>query len=381
VLGPYFIKPFLTEVFMEKNYVRLAICLAGIMIIGVLTGCTKEGPAGVAGKDGSSAKLEGFADSVNCGLCHNADLDTTYHVNGRTLEYQNSVHATGGAFTENGASCAECHTTEGYIQKQSGMAVTVASTPTPPGCFACHSPHTNGNFVLRTTNPVTLTSNIKNVASATFDYGDGNLCVSCHHPRTLNPLAPDPTITTATDTLTTSTRWYPHYGVQGQMLMGVGGYELQNGTAYNTSAYYHGNATAIKQNGCSLCHMVAPTAQSSSVGQLGGHTMTLETTINGSDVKLLNGCNITGCHSSLTSFDHNGMVTTIQSYMDTLKTLLVAKNWIDTSNNIKTVKITPAIRSGALYNYMFVLHDKSGGVHNAEYALALLKNSLVEIRK
>jgi hypothetical protein len=385
--------PFNQEVVMKNIYTRLAICLAGAYVVFLMIGCTKEKTTEIKTIETvrDTSLLTGFAPGIQCALCHNADVDTL-GVNSAELQYTFSVHASTAIFTSAeaptlmGANCTECHTSEGYVYKLKTGTSKAVSKITVPDCFACHSPHTNGNFNLRSTTPVTLASNITNVSAATFDYGaGGNLCVSCHHPRTLNPLPPDPSLADGTDTLTiTNSRWYPHMGVQGQMLMGAGGYELKGSefsAAYGN--YFHGNNTAIKQNGCPLCHMAKPNGV-----QVGGHAMGMED----EEGFEANACNVTGCHSGLTNFDHNGKVTAVQSYMDTLKTLLVANGWIDASNNIlngrgvtpsssQPLKITPKRKSGALFNYLFVLHDGSNGVHNAEYAIALLQNSLVEIRK
>jgi hypothetical protein len=372
---------------MKNMYIRLAVCLAGAFIVLLMTGCTKEKTTEIRTVETvkDTTLMGTCGGDISSSPCHNPNIDTLgYYVSWRVSEWRNSGHAVAANASgewENGGGCQACHTRDGYIQQQNGVAVT-ATSGTSPDCFACHDPHSKGNFDLRATTPVTLASNIKGVAASTFDYGaGGNLCVSCHHPRTLNPLPPNPSLPDGNDTVTTSVRWYPHVGVQGQMLMGAGGYEFNNGTNYFPTQYYHGNNAAIKQDGCPLCHMATPATRSSGVGELGGHTMHLDEIIEGTDTKLVSACNVAGCHASLTTFDHNGKVTAVQAYMDTLKTLLVAKGWIDTANSIKTVKITPARRSGALFNYLFVLHDGSNGVHNAEYAIALLQNSLVEIRK
>ncbi len=68
------------------------------------------------------------------------------------------------------------------------------------------------------------------------------------------------------------------------------------------------------------------------------------------------------------------------------------RGWIETdqnSPNYGLVKIPasgklvikPAIKSGALYNYFFIEHDLSQGVHNTRYALDLLRSSIAELRK
>jgi len=121
-------------------------------------------------------------------------------------------------------------------------------------------------------------------------------------------------------------------------------------------------------------------------GKIGGHTMKLawsevgSTTVN----ELKEGCLTSGCHTSasLTKLDYNGKMTEVQKNMDTLKTLLMAKNWIDSLSTIKSpLKIVPASRGGALFNYMLVMHDGSSGVHNTKYALELVRSSITELRK
>lgn len=45
------------------------------------------------------------------------------------------------------------------------------------------------------------------------------------------------------------------------------------------------------------------------------------------------------------------------------------------------LKIAPASRAGALYNFFMVEHDLSHGVHNSVYVIDLLKSSVAELRK
>ena len=47
---------------------------------------------------------------------------------------------------------------------------------------------------------------------------------------------------------------------------------------------------------------------------------------------------------------------------------------------MSTLKI-PAIKAGAMYNYFFIEHDLSQGVHNSKYAIQLLLDSIAELRK
>lgn len=388
------------------------------------------GPAGTAGKDGQNAGFvyfEGFKDSLKCASCHNPDNDSTYYMKGRAYQWNQSKHALGGDNERNGENCAACHTTEGFMEYAKkgfvSQVVTPQLRPSPPGCFACHSPHSKGNFSLRDTAATVITSFVEGVSNQTFNYGRGNLCVKCHQTRTASPMSPkpNPAKTAATDTISiTSSRWYPHYGVQGQMLMGKGGFEFASGS-YGTST--HTNAIKV---GCPQCHMVEMAYATSTPGVLssggtgkaGGHTMNISYESNGVETFLLTSCNTTACHNgNLKSIDYKGATTiglnlgaqtTIKRYLDTLSKLIMTDTttlkkwnaggkktpWItmsvssegDTSYTVNAstsspLKIVPAAKAGALFNFLFVEHDKSEGMHNTRYAVDVLKASIDELRK
>ncbi|HLG31969.1 MAG TPA: hypothetical protein VI362_02940 [Ignavibacteriaceae bacterium] len=373
--------------------------MAAIVLIGaMLIAC--EGPAGPEGPPGSSTvvNLEGFKEGIVCGDCHNPDTDTVNFVWARKYQWELSKHAYGGDYERNAADCAGCHTTEGYIQAWQGKTVTSHVNASPPGCFACHSPHSRADFSLRTEDAVTIVSAVAGVSDFVFDYGKGNLCVSCHKTRTINgvPMSPepDPTKTADTDTITiTSSRWYPHYGVQGQMLSGTGGFRFIDFTYTGNSD--HTDNAALKIEGCIACHMADPTAGG---GIGGGHTMNIEyLNTSGNPAWLLTGCTTTGCHTSggftIDYIGESGILTgglgthtATEAYLDTLHGLLLDRNWITASGSVNAstsnpLKIAPESRSGALFNYFFVEHDLSSGSHNTRYTIELLQSSIAELRK
>jgi len=374
---------------MKRNITLFGLLAVAGLLAGILEGC--KGPEGPAGPPGETTvvNLEGFKEGINCGDCHNPDTDTTYYVWARKYQWELSKHFFGGDFERSQSTCGGCHTTEGFIEAASGKTVTTHVDASPPGCFACHSPHSRGDFSLRINEPVTLNETVAGSGTATFDYGKGNLCAQCHKPRTLSPL-PDPTKTAATDTITiTSNRWYPHYGVQSQMLMGTGGFRFADYTYTGNSN--HTDNSVIKQEGCIACHMADATAGS---GIAGGHTMNINYNENS---YLLNGCTVSGCHtSSGFTVDYIGASaslsgglgthTATEAYMDTLHQLLLDREWITESGSINAssgspLKIAPGAKAGALFNYLFIEHDLSKGSHNTRYALELLKSSIQELRK
>jgi len=374
-------------------------CLLTALFLASVTGCQgPEGPPGPAATV-DNGSLEGFAANIKCGTCHTAEQDTNYFVEGRAYQWAQSKHAKGGDSERNSASCSGCHTTEGFIQRMGGGAATNQSAPSPPGCFSCHSPHQRGDFSLRKSTPVLIKSQIATVPDATFDYGPGNLCVQCHMTRDLNP-KPDPTKSAPTDSIViTTARWYPHYGVQGQMLMGEGGFKFPD-YAYQGNSI-HTTATIIKQEGCPTCHMAEQVYPPNlGTGKAGGHTMNIRFPgEGGGEATLLTGCKQSGCHAAITTADFPGSSTApvgaqtaIAANMDTLHRLLESRGWLETdqnSPNYGLVKIPasgklvikPAIKSGALYNYFFIEHDLSLGVHNTLYALDLVRSSIAELRK
>ena len=373
-----------------------------LIVLLSLVGC--KGPEGPQGPPGESTvlNLEGFAADIKCGNCHNPDTDTTNYVWARKYQWELSKHFYGGDFERNSSSCAGCHTTEGFIERMQGRAVTNHVDASPPGCFACHSPHARGNFTLRKRDPVVITSAITGVPDQTFDYGKGNLCVQCHQTRVIGGVVLNPKMNANPpgDSLVIATsRWYPHYGVQGQMFMGTGGFKFPGYTYTGNSN--HSTNTVIKQEGCIACHMADATAGS---GIAGGHTMNIEyENTSGQKASLLNGCTVSGCHSAA-GFTINyigssssltggvGTHTAVEAYLDTLFRLLGTKGWMDTdpasssygllkASSSKPLVIKPAVKAGALFNYFFIEHDMSKGSHNTRYAVELLKSSIAELRK
>lgn len=372
--------------------------LTAIVLLGLIA-C--EGPAGPAGKDGAKGAdgakgldagfvyFEGFKADLKCATCHTPDTDTIFHKSAVTFQWAASKHANGGTSFENSTTCAVCHTTEGFVQSQLGKTITVANNSTPVGCFACHSPHIKGDFSLRTVAPATILSNLTGVADYTFDYGKGNLCAQCHKPRSQTVKLDPSKSTTTNDTIKiTSARWYSHYGVQTQMLMGKGGYEWSNQTNVVSSSF-HTTSTEIKKDGCTACHM--PSARGDYDG---GHSMKLVS----DEGENLNGCKVTGCHpTGLTVLDYNGKMTETVKNMNALKVELAKAGWLDTlamsiavgkvtyadgtsKTYPSTLVITPSNKAGALWNFWLVEHDLSEGVHNTKYANALLLNSIAKMK-
>jgi hypothetical protein len=73
-------------------------------------------------------------------------------------------------------------------------------------------------------------------------------------------------------------------------------------------------------------------------------------------------------------------------YLDTLHTLLVNKNYINATTGLVNASSSsplkiPALKAGALYNFFFLEHDLSFGIHNSKYAIELIQSSIAEMKK
>jgi formate-dependent nitrite reductase cytochrome c552 subunit len=85
------------------------------------------------------------------------------------------------------------------------------------------------------------------------------------------------------------------------------------------------------------------------------------------------------CHPEATSFDYKGVQTEIEDLGHQLGALLLAANLINenSEDGHPTVTSAPEDQGIALYNWLYVMHeDKSMGVHNPDYARALLEEGL-----
>ncbi|MFH0778376.1 MAG: hypothetical protein V2A71_07060 [Candidatus Eisenbacteria bacterium] len=338
---------------MKRAYVRRAAVLRlavasalALAFVLALTGC--EGPTGPTGRSGESG-------TAQCFTCHSEDSGLL----AIEVQYENSVHATGGNFERNTPPCSGCHTHEGFLARLATGSPGTATNPSPVHCFTCHQPHTSGNFNLRTEVPVSL------AMGGVFNMGRGNLCANCHQA-----LVPSPLVAAAPDsTRITSSRWGPHHGTQADLLSGSGGYEFA-GFEYENSPH-----TITATNGCVACHMAAPYGS-----QAGGHQMGLTYVYHEEEEELLGGCNVRDCHyGAVTSFNYRQAQDEIERLLEGLEFVLQTRGILDTSGAPAPGKYSEA-EAGALYNFLFIEEDRSLGIHNTDYAAALLEASIAKLQ-
>jgi len=286
-----------------------------------------------------------------CFECHS---DTSYFMVAAVQQWENSKHASGGTLNENDSSCKGCHTTEGFLARVNGTtAPSVIENPTAIHCFTCHAPHTNGDFTLRWNTVATLQN------GATYDLKSANLCVACHQARRN-------VSTYITAQTTMSTRFGPHHGPQGDMLIGSNGYEFAGYT------YERSNHRSATVDGCLDCHMKA-----TSQNVVGGHSFNMAWDFEGTEILNTGAC--AKCHGEIDDFSEVGLGTALsQDSVDVLVEDLEARleaAGLMADGLPKAVK-TSADSAGAVYNLMLAKEDRSHGVHNPKYIVGLLKSAI-----
>lgn len=302
-----------------------------------------DGVDGVDGVDGTDG-TNGVAGNAVCLECHNlstkAAILAQWEISGHGIGEAASGHA--------GNDCGECHCTEGFIEVMwTGQDTTAAPIPfpTPIGCKACHDFHESLDFenemnhAIRATDPVDLIA--EDLTVQFEDDPESNLCLNCHQARRAAPVS-DTTI------YVNSTHYGAHHGPQGSLLNGVGGYEFG---AVLSASTPHESLTS-----CVGCHMFESEADT-----LGGHTWIIDE----------EGC--LECHDAVPSSDG------IEDLLVTLEDELITAGLLDATGGI-VVGTYGADSVGALWNYLLIEEDRSMGVHNPDYAEALLNNSIVALQ-
>ncbi|MBS4000202.1 MAG: cytochrome c3 family protein [Desulfobulbaceae bacterium] len=342
----------------------------GVLIFATMLFASCEGPAGkdgLAGKDGKDGK-DGADGTQNCGTCHDASTDLF----AKQLQWAASDHATNTSFERSGASCAACHTSDGFrevaVTGESNTAAAI-SNPTGQNCRTCHTIHetyTNDDYKLTYEKKAKLRT-----TGVEFDFGKGSLCAQCHQARTTTPALD---LNAETYTLA-NFRFGPHYGAAANVIAGSGAFELAGSLPYaNTGA--HQNI----QNSCVSCHM--GTAYGN---QAGGHTMKMKYSYNSAMVDNVAVC--TPCHSSAKDFNISGYQSEMKDLATLVRKRLLELDMITPTDGVDTDPVNynhdyakvgtyPSKRAAALYNYIFIMRDKSWGIHNPRYTKAVLQNAL-----
>jgi len=211
--------------------------------------------------------------------------------------------------------------------------------------------------------------------------GKGQLCMNCHRGRSNYVTTVKGVFTKPAD------RFYPHYSSQADMLFGTQGWEfglnLQGLTTH----------TGLK-DGCVTCHMSERVIVPGYSKMQSDHN----TSMSENGVDKVEAC--IECHGAIkkfsdikASFDYDmdgvleGATVEVQGLMDKLKAKLpldangdpvtnVATDSVKVKTFAATNKLNYQSMIASLWNYNYVSHDMSLGIHNTKYAVALLRASL-----
>jgi hypothetical protein len=329
--------------------------------------------------------------SGDCNQCHDAP---THHIKGTEWYVSRHAMTTGPG----SANCLPCHSANGFIARASAntngsYAVTPVSNVTfaAISCQACHEPHgetvpTNNPHLLRTLTAVTMPD-----GTVITNAGEGALCLECHQNRNGS----------ATNQLVNyplgKTTWFggssfgAHDNPQGDMIEGL------NANTYGQTIPSSAHRYAVT-NLCVGCHMQTVNVGDPAFLLAGGHTWNMSynvVTTNGATLVTNAVAKTTvcsQCHGSVSTFDMvrgdynsdgvtEGVQTEVQHMLDTLSSLLP-----NSSGVVDGLVKSPSAKTNwsqaflkAAYNWQFVKMDGSLGVHNAPYAVGLLKASIADL--
>ncbi|MBI9098816.1 MAG: hypothetical protein JEY91_10090 [Spirochaetaceae bacterium] len=359
--------------------VRLLLLL--LIFTSIIISCTKE-----------VTQSTEFDFEAACGKCHSSS-NPEYPLLGAREGYNNSGHYLGfelhtkNAYYANGGGCQHCHTNEGFIEYVSTGEIdpeSFVANPSQPGCFTCHDSHTTGDFSIRATPDVILADGVE------IDLGEANLCASCHRARR----GGDAVTLMAADSV--SPYWGPHHGPEADLFTGNSAYETP-GKKYSNSAH-----TTVMKDACITCHMALPEGRYSASSELGGHSFSMTGEVHGAEKVNLSAC--IDCHGTLKQaagsdyydykvkdYDTDGVLEPVQMEVYGLLELLVSNDGSGILQNLSlplfkadgsfnTIRDNsterPVEEIGALYNYKLILEDRSLGIHNTNYTIQILYDTI-----
>jgi hypothetical protein len=333
-----------------------------------------------------------------CNQCHDAPTHHIYGTQWYTSGHANTTRTPSGSSSR--WACVGCHTADGFIDRVEnvGTPYTTNTMYSAIGCQTCHEPHgitvpTNNPHLLRKLGPVTMPD-----GTVVTDAGNGALCLQCHMVR--NGSATNQLVKYPVGQLT----WFGgssfgvHDSSQGDMIEGV------NAHTYGQDIPSAAHRSAVPDL-CVGCHMQEAPIGDPAYLQAGGHTFNLTYNVVTTNAGVLvtntydkvNVC--AQCHGSIPSFDMartdyngdgviEGVQTEVQKLLNKLSTMLPGTNYVasgnyvadgvvKTSMSFKTNWQTKFLKAG--YNWQFVNNDGSKGIHNAPFAVGILKASIADL--
>jgi hypothetical protein len=327
----------------------------------------------------------------NCAQCHDS---LSHHV--KTTEWNHSRHAV-ATRTPSGPTrynCVRCHTAPGFEQfiEHAGNTNTYATNTVYEAitCAACHDPHDASNpHQLRAANTYTLPE-----GTTVTNVGLGALCMTCHHSRNGAASQNITNYQQGKPTWAGGSSFGVHDSTAGDMVEGV------NAITYGKTIP-SGSHSAVIPDVCVGCHMQPVATTDPAFGQAGGHTfsMTYQVVTNGvtNVVDKVDVC--IKCHGPIDEFNFarkdydgdgviDGVQTEVQHLLDKLSRMLPGTNYVASGNyvadglvktSVSTKTNWPVKFLNAAWNWQFVNVEGSRGVHNAPYAVGVLKASISDL--
>ena len=332
--------------------------------------------------------------SGDCAQCHDS---LSHHY--KTTEWNNSRHAM-ATKTPSGPTrinCVRCHTADGFAQfidhAATGSTNTYVTNTVyePITCAACHDPHDATNpHQLRSVNEFTLPE-----GTTITNAGFGALCMQCHHSRNGSASNNIANYKLGLPTWAGGSSFGVHDSTAGDMVEGVNGFTY--GKLIPSSTHSH-----VVKDVCVGCHMQPVASGEPGFTKVGGHTfsMTYSVITNGvtNVVDKVNVC--VSCHGPMEGFNFarkdydgdgniQGVQTEVQSLLTQLSRLLPNSTYKANSNDYVAdgiAKTSISVKTNwpvkflqAAWNWQFVNVEGSHGVHNASYAVGLLKASIADL--
>ena len=332
---------------------------------------------------GPGSEHGGQVDKNKISVSYNVGTCATCHDSGSHHYFPNEWALTKHASNvdEGGRdSCVPCHSGIGFVENLKVEAGDIDAEDmnldhAAIGCATCHDPH-----------DVTNEHQIRNMDSVTLGNGEvvteggkGMLCMNCHRGRrNIDTYVAEQMAREGGP----SSHFGPHHGPQTDMLVG------SNAVEYGQRIRSSSHAYAV-EDGCVDCHMQGSDHSGPEFLNVGQHT--LRSTWDGGtpddpsdDVHLTEAC--ADCHGPMESFDiprddfdGDGKVEGVQTeVMGLLNVLAMALPPLDEPTAHVNADYTEEQLS-ALFNYEFVLEDGSYGIHNAQYAVGILKASIKDL--
>jgi hypothetical protein len=326
----------------------------------------------------------------NCAQCHDSKPN---HV--KVFEWSNSLHARvtrtpSGPGRDN---CVRCHTAPGFrnfIEHAGSTNAYVTNTVYEAiTCAACHDPHDASNpHQLRAANSYTLPE-----GTTVTNVGLGALCMECHHSRNGEATNNITKYKLGLPTWAGGSSFGVHDSTAGDMVEGV------NAITYG-KVIPSGSHSAVITNVCVGCHMQPVATTHPAFGQAGGHTYSMTyKVVNGgvtNSADLVDVC--VKCHGPIEGFDFarkdydgdgviEGVQTEIQHLLDKLSRMLPNSTYRADGNYVPDGLVkSPSVKTNwptkflqAAWNWQFVNVEGSKGVHNAPYAVGVLKASIADL--